>query len=66
MEDNDFRKQAILLKKREEIKIGRQCTNIFKNAKNLISTLQSEDEDSSKLFLNEILKDSSSKLEMIA
>jgi retron-type reverse transcriptase len=63
MENEIFRKEAILLKKREEIKWGKQCTNIFNDTQELIKTLTSEEEDSSKLFLNKTLIDMSMKLE---
>jgi retron-type reverse transcriptase len=55
MEDRTFKKQAILLKKREEIRIGKQCTDVFKNSQNLILILNPRQVEKENDALNEIL-----------
>jgi hypothetical protein len=44
---------------------GKQCTNIFNNSQELLSTLISEEKTNSKLFLNELIQEISKKLEDI-
>lgn len=65
MENEQYREQVILLKKREEIRLGKQCTDIFNNSEELIKTLRSEELTERKLVLNGILEDASKKLESL-
>lgn len=67
MEDQCFRKLAILLKKREEARLGKLCTNIFKNSENLISTLHNTTscDNESLSVLNSLLSNISYKFESI-
>lgn len=67
MDNIDFRYKAILLKRREESKIGKQCANIFNNTQNLIAILQSNTitDEPRKIILNKLLEDSSSKIENV-
>jgi len=65
MEDKVFRKCAIDLKKREEKKVAKQCTNIFKNSNEFISILTSNIENEEKSIINKLLKDASHKVESL-
>src|SRR5271163_2680021 len=65
MEDAKFRKSVIELKKREELRVAKQCTNIFKNTEELISALKMKEINTNSLEVNEILEGINNKLESL-
>jgi len=60
-----FRTKAILLKRQEEFRIGKQCADTFKKSQYLIATFQSRTITEEKLILDKLLNETSLKIENI-
>jgi len=65
MENKEFKKKTLELIKREEIKVSKQCTNIFKNSQEFRMTLISNDVNDKKLVINELLSKAGEKFESL-
>ena len=60
-----FRTKAILLKRQEEYRIGKQCADTFKKSQYLIAIFQSRTMTENKLILDKLLNEVSLKIENI-